>query len=219
KQQGAGQESVKQRGTQQQGAEQEGTKQRGSQQHGNQQPRAEQHGNQQDTPQPGATKATIHSPGTYPPGEDPRRWKVLGVILTTIFMSLISVSIINVALPSIQQGLGATESDIQWVLAGYTLTFGVVLVAAGRAGDLLGRGGIYLIGLGIYTISAIAAGFAPTAEALNVTRFIQGIGAGLLNPQGVGMIQQYFRGKERGRAFGWFGTVVGVAVAIGPTLG
>ena len=193
----------------QQGAEQEGAKLHGTQ----------QQGTQQDTPQPGSTKATIHSPGTYPPGEDPRRWKILGVILTTIFMSLISVSIINVALPSIQQGLGATESDIQWVLAGYTLTFGVVLVAAGRAGDLLGRGGIYLIGLGIYTIAAIAAGFAPTAEALNVTRFIQGIGAGLLNPQGVGMIQQYFRGKERGRAFGWFGTVVGVAVAIGPTLG
>lgn len=196
----------------QQGNPEQGTQQ-GNPDQGKHQAQAEA------APQPGATKATVQSPGTYPPGEDPRRWKVLGVILTTIFMSLISVSIINVALPSIQQGLGATESDIQWVLAGYTLTFGVVLVAAGRAGDLLGRGGIYLIGLGIYTISAIAAGFAPTAEALNVTRFIQGIGAGLLNPQGVGMIQQYFRGKERGRAFGWFGTVVGVAVAIGPTLG
>lgn len=170
-------------------------------------------------PRPGASEATIHSPGTYPPGEDPRRWKVLGVILTTIFMSLISVSIINVALPSIQQGLSATESDIQWVLSGYTLTFGVVLVAAGRAGDLLGRGGMYLIGLTVYTLAAITAGFAPTAEALNVTRFIQGVGAGMLNPQAVGMIQQFFRGKERGRAFGWFGTVVGVAVAIGPTLG
>ena len=64
-------------------------------------------------PRSGATEATIQSPGTYPPGEDPRRWRVLGVILTTIFMSLISVSIINVALPSIQQGLDATESDIQ----------------------------------------------------------------------------------------------------------
>ena len=74
---------------------------------------ARQHPQQQNTPQPGASEATIHSPGTYPPGEDPRRWKVLGVILTSIFMSLISVSIINVALPSIQQGLDATESDIQ----------------------------------------------------------------------------------------------------------
>ncbi len=172
-----------------------------------------------DNPRPGATEATVHSPGTYPPGEDPRRWKVLGVILTTIFMSLISVSIINVALPSIQQGLGATESDIQWALSGYTLTFGVVLVAAGRVGDLLGRGGMYLIGLSVYTLAAITAGFAPTAEALNITRFIQGVGAGMLNPQAVGMIQQFLRGKERGRAFGWFGTVVGVAVAIGPVLG
>ena len=116
---------------QQQGSQKQGTAHpapaTGAEQQSN-----KQHGTQpQDKPQPGATKATIHSPGTYPPGEDPRRWKVLGVILTTIFMSLISVSIINVALPSIQQGLGATESDIQWVLAGYTLTFGVVQI--GRA--------------------------------------------------------------------------------------
>lgn len=74
------------------------------------------------------------------------------------------------------------------MLSGYTLTFGVVLVAAGRVGDLLGRGGMYLIGLSVYTLAAITAGFAPTAEALNITRFIQGVGAGMLNPQAVGMI-------------------------------
>ncbi len=150
---------------------------------------------------------------------DPVRWRILVVLLAAIFMSLIAVSIVNVALPSIQEGLGASESDLQWVLSGYALTFGVVLVAAGRAGDILGRGGIFIIGASIFTAASIASSFAPNPEMLNVARFVQGVGSGLLNPQGVGMIQQYFRGAERGRAFGYFGSVVGVAVGIGPILG
>lgn len=151
--------------------------------------------------------------------EDADRWRILAVLLGVIFMSLIGVSIVNVALPSIQQGLGADQSDLQWVLSGYALTFGVILVAAGRAGDLVGRGGIFLVGVGVFTASSIAAGLAPDAMWLNTARFVQGIGSGLLNPQGIGMIQQYFRGEARGRAFGYFGTVVGFSVAIGPVLG
>lgn len=147
------------------------------------------------------------------------RWRILAVLLGVIFMSLISVSIVNVALPSIQRGLGADQSDLQWVLSGYALTFGVILVAAGRAGDIMGRGGIFLVGLGVFTASSVAAGLAPDAMWLNAARFAQGIGSGLLNPQGIGMIQQYFRGDARGRAFGYFGTTVGVSVAIGPVLG
>lgn len=150
---------------------------------------------------------------------DPVRWRVLWVLLTAIFMSLIGVSIVNVALPSIQHGLGATQSDLQWVLSGYALTFGIVLVAAGRAGDIMGRGGIFILGVIVFTASSVAAGFAPNAEWLNISRFVQGVGSGLLNPQGVGMIQQYFRGAERGKAFGYFGSAVGVSVAIGPVLG
>ena len=147
------------------------------------------------------------------------RWRILAVLLGVIFMTLIGVSIVNVALPSIQKGLGADQSDLQWVLSGYALTFGVILVAAGRAGDIMGRGGIFLVGVGIFTASSIAAGFAPDAMWLNTARFAQGIGSGLLSPQGIGMIQEYFRGEERGRAFGYFGTVVGFSVAIGPVLG
>ncbi|WP_024794573.1 MFS transporter [Tomitella biformata] len=150
---------------------------------------------------------------------DPVRWRILAVLLIAIFMSLMSVSIVNVALPSIQTGLDATQSDLQWVLSGYALTFGIFLVAAGRAGDLMGRGGIFILGVLIFTASSVAAGLAPNAEALNAARFAQGLGSGLLNPQGVGMIQQYFRGSDRGRAFGYFGSVVGVAVGIGPVIG
>lgn len=150
---------------------------------------------------------------------DAHRWRVLWVLLVAIFMSLVGVSIVNVALPSIQEGLDASDSDAQWVLAGYALTFGVVLVAAGRAGDLMGRGGLFVLGVGVFTLASVAAGLAPNADALNAARFVQGVGSGLVNPQGVGMIQQYFRGAERGKAFGYFGSVVGVAVGIGPVLG
>lgn len=153
------------------------------------------------------------------PTTDPVRWRILFVLLVTIFMTLVGVSIVNVALPSIRQGLGATQSDLQWVLSGYALTFGVILVAAGRAGDIMGRGGLFLVGVGIFTAASVAAGLAPDAEWLNAARFVQGIGSGLLNPQGLGMIQHYFRGDERGRAFGYFGTAVGFSVAIGPVLG
>lgn len=158
-------------------------------------------------------------PGHVDHVPDPARWRILLVLLAAIFMSLISVSIVNVALPAIQEGVDATESDLQWVLSGYALTFGVVLVAAGRAGDVMGRGGIFLVGVLVFTLSSVAASFAPTADWLIVARFAQGVGSGLLNPQGVGMIQQYFRGAERGRAFGYFGSTVGVSVAIGPVLG
>ena len=147
------------------------------------------------------------------------RWRILAVLLMVIFMSLIGVSIVNVAVPSIQHGLNASLSDMQWVLSGYALTFGIVLVAAGRAGDILGRGGIFLFGVAIFTISSVAAGLAPDATWLNAARFAQGLGSGLLNPQGLGMIQQHFQGAARGRAFGYFGTAVGFSVAIGPVLG
>lgn len=153
------------------------------------------------------------------PSMDPVRWRILFVLLVAICMTLIGVSIVNVALPSIRQGLGASQSDLQWILSGYALTFGVVLVAAGRAGDIMGRGGLFLAGVSIFTAASVAAGLAPDAKWLNAARFVQGIGSGLLNPQGLGMIQHYFRGEARGRAFGYFGTVVGFSVGIGPILG
>lgn len=151
--------------------------------------------------------------------KDPIRWRILTVLLMAVVMSLMSVSVVNVALASIQDALDASRSDIQWVLSGYALTFGVVLVSAGRAGDLMGRGGFFILGVVIFTLASIAAGLAPDAPWLNAARFVQGVGSGFTNPQAVGMIQQYFRGAERGRAFGFFGTTVGVSVAIGPIIG
>ena len=150
---------------------------------------------------------------------DPRRWRVLAVLIVALFMSLVGVSIVNVALPSIQSALHATQSELQWVLSGYALTFGVGLVTAGRAGDIYGRGPLFIAGVALFTASSVASGLAPDALSLNLARAVQGIGSGLLSPQAVGMIQHYFRGAERGRAFGIFGSAVGVSVAIGPLLG
>ena len=150
---------------------------------------------------------------------DPRRWRVLAVLVVALFMSLVDVSIVNVALPSIQSGLHASDSELQWVLSGYALTFGVGLVSAGRAGDIFGRGPLFIVGVALFTLASAASGAAPTALWLNIARAVQGIASGLFNPQVIGMIQQYFRGAERGRAFGIFGGAVGVSVAVGPLLG
>ena len=95
---------------------------------------------------------------------DPLRWRILAVLLMAIFMSLMSVSVVNVALASIQDALDASQSDIQWVLSGYALTFGMVLVSAGRAGDIMGRGGIFILGTVIFTLASIAAGLAPDTQ-------------------------------------------------------
>lgn len=134
-------------------------------------------------------------------------------------MALTAVSIVNVALPSIQEGLGATSTDLQWVLSGYSLTFGVILVAAGRAGDLLGRDRLFVAGVAIFGLASMVATMAPTPLILNIARAFMGIGSGIYNPQISGLIQQHYQGAERARAFGMFGAVVGSAVAIGPLMG
>lgn len=141
------------------------------------------------------------------------------MLLVTVSMSLVGISIVNVALPSIQTGLDATDSDLQWVLSGYALTFGVLLVAAGRAGDVLGRGGLYILGVAMFGLASIVAGLASDITVLNIARFAQGIGSGILNPQIMGMIQRFFRGADRGRAFGLYGTTVGLSMGLGPLIG
>ncbi|WP_035810293.1 MFS transporter [Curtobacterium sp. S6] len=145
--------------------------------------------------------------------------KILALTLVPLFMSLLSVSIVNVVLPSVQDSLGAGSSALQWVLSGYALAFGVLLVAAGRAGDVYGRGPLFMAGVGLFGLGALVSGLAPSVLVLNIARVAMGLGSGLLNPQTIGLIQQYFKGAARGKAFGMFGGVVGVSVAIGPVLG
>lgn len=145
--------------------------------------------------------------------------RVLPTILVPAFMSLLSVSIVNVTLPAIDDSLDAGTSGLQWIVSGYALVFGVLLVAAGRAGDVWGRGRLFLIGLACFALGSLLSGLAPSILVLNLARVVMGIGSGLLNPQVTGIIQQFFQGELRGRAFGAFGGIVGVSVAIGPILG
>lgn len=154
-----------------------------------------------------------------PEGQDPRRWHALWVTLVVGFMTLLDVSIVSVALPSLQSDLGASPATVQWVVSGYALTFGLALVPAGRLGDAYGRRRMFLIGLVAFVLCSAAAGAAPSAELLVAARLAQGLAAGCLAPQNSALIQQLFRGAERGRAFGFFGATVGISTAIGPVLG
>ncbi|SEH00510.1 drug resistance transporter, EmrB/QacA subfamily [Nonomuraea solani] len=151
-------------------------------------------------------------------GSDTRK-RALGVCLVAAFMTGLDVSIVNVALPSIRDGLGATEDGLQWTLSGYALTFGLLLVPAGRLGDARSRRTIFMWGVVLFTLSSAACGFAGNMHVLIVARLIQGLAAGMLNPQVSGLIQQMFQGYERGRAFGALGATIGVSTAAGPLIG
>ncbi len=163
------------------------------------------------------TRAQQQAEPAYEP--DPRRWRILTVTLVIGFMALLDVTIVNVALPSIRVGLGASAGEVQWVVSGYALTFGLTLVAGGRLGDAYGRRRMMLVGLTGFIVTSAAVGLAPDEWSLVTARLLQGVAAGLLTPQNSGLIQQLFRGPERGRAFGFFGLTVSVSAALGPVLG
>lgn len=157
--------------------------------------------------------------GSGAPEPDPRRWRALWICLIAGFMTLLDVSIVNVALPSIQRGTGATPADVSWVVSGYALTFGLALVPSGRLGDDYGRKRMFLVGLLLFVVTSAVCGAARGPEWLVVARLAQGVAGGVLNPQVIGVIQQLFTGRERGRAFGFFGATVGLSTAVGPLLG
>ncbi|MGY1775652.1 MFS transporter [Geodermatophilus sp. SYSU D00804] len=169
-------------------------------------------------------RASTDAPSQAVAGEegyrpDPKRWTALSVTLVVGFMSLLDVSIVSVALPSLQSDLGATPATVQWVVSGYALTFGLMLVPAGRLGDAFGRRRLFLLGLAGFVLSSAAAGAAPSVGWLVAARLVQGLAAGCLAPQNSALIQQLFRGAERGRAFGLFGATVGISTAVGPVVG
>ncbi|WP_433218210.1 MFS transporter [Dactylosporangium sp. CS-047395] len=143
----------------------------------------------------------------------------MSVVLVAGFMTLLDVSIVNVALPSIKTSLGLSSGELQWVLSGYALTFGLLLVPAGRFGDARGRRTAFIAGLTVFTLASMAAGLATSAAWLVTARLIQGAAAGVVNPQVSGLIQQLFEPSERGRPFGLLGATIGVSTAIGPLLG
>jgi EmrB/QacA subfamily drug resistance transporter len=133
-------------------------------------------------------------------------------------LTILDLSGVNVALPSIQKSLGADSTQLQLIVAGYALAFGLALIPSGRLGDTRSRRAMFVIGLVGFSLASAACALAPSIVWLTVARFVQGAAAGVQMPQVLGMIQQLYRGAERGRAFGVFGAMVGIATAIGPSL-
>src|SRR4051794_34436248 len=143
----------------------------------------------------------------------------MSVVLVAGFMTLLDVSIVNVALPSIRADLDLSAGELQWVLSGYALTFGLLLVPAGRFGDARGRRAVFVAGVAAFTLASAAAGLAGSALFLVIARLAQGAAAGVVNPQVSGLIQQLFEPRERGKPFGLLGATIGVSTAVGPLLG
>ncbi len=144
------------------------------------------------------------------------KWLALTVLALAQFMVVLDVTIVNVALPSIQDALGFSADGLQWVVNAYTLTFGGLLMLGGRMSDLLGRRRVFLAGMVLFALASLAGGLAPSAGVLVVARAVQGIGAALLSPAALALVTVTFpAGRERNLALGIWGALA----AIGGTLG
>jgi EmrB/QacA subfamily drug resistance transporter len=156
-------------------------------------------------------------------GEDPGRrgnkwWTLVAVCLGT-FMLLLDITIVNVALPDIQRALNSSFSDLQWIVDAYALTLAAFLLTAGSLADMFGRRLLYLIGLAVFTFASVLCGFAVSTVMLQLSRALQGVGGAIMFAVSLALLADSFRGKDRGVAFGVWGAVTGLAVAIGPLLG
>lgn len=150
---------------------------------------------------------------------DPKRWRALFILLFAGFMDLVDATVVNVAIPSIQRDLGITYSAVQWVVAGYSLAFALVLITGGRLGDIIGRKRMFMIGVGGFVLASTLCGLAVSQEMLVAARLLQGGMAALMIPQVLSIIQVTFPMRERGAAFGMFGGLAGLAASVGPLIG
>ncbi|WP_326660951.1 DHA2 family efflux MFS transporter permease subunit [Streptomyces sp. NBC_00385] len=146
-------------------------------------------------------------------------WAVLVTLSLGFFMTLLDLTIVNIAIPEMIDGLGASLDQTLWVVSGYALVLAVLLITAGRLGDLLGPRNVFAAGLVIFTLASVACGTAPDATLLIAARVVQGLGAALLVPQTMALIVSVFPAQRRGTAMGIWGMVAGLATLSGPTLG
>jgi len=148
-----------------------------------------------------------------------RKWWTLLAVCTGAFMLLLDITIVNVALPYIQQAFHSSLSDLQWVIDAYALTLAAFLLTAGSVGDLVGRRLVFAVGIVVFTLGSALCGFAPDPTFLALARAFQGIGGAIMFATSLALLADAFAPQERGVAFGVFGAVTGVAIAVGPVLG
>src|SRR3954454_3465744 len=149
-----------------------------------------------------------------------RKWWTLLAVTVATFMLLLDITVVNVALPTIRDDLGAGFSDLQWVVDAYALTLAALVLTAGSLADRLGRRRLFAWGLGIFSAASLLCGVAPDPTLLNVARALHGIGGAVMFAVSLALLAQEFpAGRERGTAMGIYGATIGVAVAIGPLVG
>src|SRR5215216_203568 len=148
------------------------------------------------------------------------KWWTLGVVSVATFMLLLDITVVNTALPAIEEDLHASFTDLQWVVDAYTLTLAAVVLTAGSLADRLGRRRVFAIGLGIFSVSSLVAGLASDPTFLNIARGAQGVGGAAMFAVSLALIAQEFpAGRQRGMAMGVYGATIGLAVAFGPLVG
>ena len=151
---------------------------------------------------------------------DPLRWKALAVVCAAFFMTVLDVSIVNVALPSIGKALHFTESNLQWVITAYAITFGGFLLLAGRMADLFGRRRVFVVGVTVFTIASLLCGLAWSEGVLIAARAVQGLGAAIITPSALSIVMTTFdEGAERNKALGIWGALGGGGAAVGVLAG
>lgn len=150
---------------------------------------------------------------------DPRRWLALAVVLTAAFLGSFDFFVVNVALPSLVLDLGARPAELEFVVAGYGLSFAILLVTGGRLGDLFGRKRLFMLGMAGFTLASALCGLAPTPGALIAARVLQGLTAAIMSPQVLAIIRVTFPEAERARAIGYFTTVIGFASILAQLIG
>ena len=148
-----------------------------------------------------------------------RQWWTLVAVCTGVFMLLLDITIVNVALPDIQRDFSAAFADLQWVIDAYALTLAALLLIAGSIADLAGRRGVFVAGIAVFMLGSLLCGLAPSSMFLAVSRGLQGVGGAMMFATSLALLAHAFGPRERGVAFGVFGAVTGIAVAIGPVLG
>ncbi len=148
-----------------------------------------------------------------------RKWWTLAAVAVGLFMIMLDNTVVNVALPSIQQDLGISTSELEWVVNAYALTFGVLLLTGGKLADLFGRRSIFIAGLVIFTGASLWCGLADGASSLIAARTVQGVGAALMNPATLSIITATFPPRQRGMAIGIWAGVSALALAFGPLVG